>query len=88
MAGCLIFGLLSYFLCTNNKGSGGCAGSPEPSLVTCVISTIISWAGSLIIVEILKFEEYVVSVWGVSKTSANFAFIDDSCWCGLENGFV
>ena len=23
-----------------------CAGSPEPSLVTCVISTIISWAGS------------------------------------------
>ena len=25
---------------------GGCTGSPEPSLVTCVISTIISWAGS------------------------------------------
>ena len=24
----------------------GCAGSPEPSLVTYVISTIISWAGS------------------------------------------
>ena len=24
----------------------GCAGSPEPSLVACVISTIISWAGS------------------------------------------
>ena len=23
----------------------GCAGSPEPSLVACVISTIISWAG-------------------------------------------
>ena len=23
-----------------------CAGSPEPSLVACVISTIISWAGS------------------------------------------
>ena len=26
----------------------GCAGSPEPSLVAYVISTIISWAGSLI----------------------------------------
>ena len=25
---------------------GGCAGSPEPSLVACVINTIISWAGS------------------------------------------
>ena len=25
----------------------GCAGSPEPSLVAYVISTIISWAGSL-----------------------------------------
>ena len=24
----------------------GCAGLPEPSLVACVISTIISWAGS------------------------------------------
>ena len=24
----------------------GCAGSPEPSLVACVISSIISWAGS------------------------------------------
>ena len=24
----------------------GCTGSPEPSLVACVISTIISWAGS------------------------------------------
>ena len=23
-----------------------CTGSPEPSLITCVISTIISWAGS------------------------------------------
>ena len=26
---------------------GGCAGSPEPSLVAYVISTIISWAGSI-----------------------------------------
>ena len=25
-----------------------CAGSPKPSLVACVISTIISWAGSII----------------------------------------
>ena len=28
----------------------GCAGSPEPSLVACVISTIISWAGSFYVV--------------------------------------
>ena len=27
---------------------GGCAGSPEPSLVAYVISTIISWAGSFL----------------------------------------
>ena len=27
----------------------GCAGSPEPSLVAFVISTIISWAGSLLV---------------------------------------
>ena len=28
----------------------GCAGSPEPSLVAYVISTIISWAGSFLLV--------------------------------------
>ena len=28
----------------------GCAGSPEPSLVAFVISTIISWAGSIVVV--------------------------------------
>ena len=34
-----------------------CAGSPEPSLVACVISTIISWAGSFILFVIeLKVE--------------------------------
>ena len=49
---CLIFGrtlcLLSYFICANSEVSGetcGCAGSPEPSLVAYVISTIISLAG-------------------------------------------
>ena len=54
-ARCLMFGrtlrLLPYFMCANSEGSGrlsGCAGSPEPSLVAYVISTIISWAGSLL----------------------------------------
>ena len=52
-ASCLIFGqtlcLFPFFICANGKGSGetgqrlhGCAGSPEPSLVAYVISTIIS----------------------------------------------
>ena len=45
-ARCLIFGrtlrLLPYFMCANSKGSGETA----PSLVACVISTTISWAGS------------------------------------------
>ena len=27
----------------------GCTGSPEPSLVACMISTIISWAGSFVL---------------------------------------
>ena len=36
--------LLPYFMCANSEG--GCADSPEPSLVAYVISTIISWAGS------------------------------------------
>ena len=54
-ARCLIFGrtlpLLSYFMCANSEGSGEyahsrlreCAGSPDPSLVVYVISTIISF---------------------------------------------
>ena len=54
----LIFGqilhLHPYFMCANKDGSGETArmrrliraGSPEPSLVAYVISTIISWAGS------------------------------------------
>ena len=40
--------LLPYFICANRKALARlrrCAGSPEPSLVACVISTIISWAG-------------------------------------------
>ena len=39
---------LGLFMCAISEGSGeirGCAGSPEPSLVAYVISTIISWAG-------------------------------------------
>ena len=44
-ATCLIFGrtlrLLPYFMCANSEGS------PEPPLVVCVISTIISWTGSI-----------------------------------------
>ena len=49
-ARCLNFGrtlrLLPYFMCTNSEGSG--SGSPEPWLGACVISTIISWAGSFL----------------------------------------
>ena len=50
---CLIFGRtlrqLPHFMCANSEGYGKTAqmrGSPEPSLVAYVISTIISWAGS------------------------------------------
>ena len=50
-ARCLIFGwtlhLLPYYMCANNEGSGICAGSPEPWLVPHMLSTIISWAGSI-----------------------------------------
>ena len=34
-----------YFMCADSEG---CAGSLEPSLAAYVISTIISWAGSII----------------------------------------
>ena len=34
----------------------GCTGSPEPSLVACLISTIISWAGSFSLV-LYKYKE-------------------------------
>ena len=37
----------------------GCAGSPEPSLVAYVISTIISWAGSNVF-QIMKSRKYRV----------------------------
>ena len=33
---------------------GGCTGSPESSLVTCVISTVISWAGPTFFSVLLK----------------------------------
>ena len=33
----------------------GCAGSPEPSLVAFVISTIISWAGSFDYASVRQF---------------------------------
>ena len=54
-ASCLNFGrtlrLLPYFMCATTAMAlsrlCGCAGSPEHSLVAYVISTIISWAGSL-----------------------------------------
>ena len=36
----------------------GCAGSPEPSLVAYVISTMISWAGSYIAAIILNLEQF------------------------------
>ena len=46
-AWCLIFGptlrLLPYFMCANTEGL------PKPSLVAYVISTIISWAGSIML---------------------------------------
>ena len=41
---CLIFGWSAKALVRLR----GCAGSPEPSLITYVISTIFSWAGSFI----------------------------------------
>ena len=47
-ARCLIFGqtlrILPFFMCANSKGSG----SAEPLLVAYVISTKISWAGSIL----------------------------------------
>ena len=49
---CLIFGwtlcLLPYFMCISKAlpRLRGWAGSPEPSLIAYVVSTIISWAGS------------------------------------------
>ena len=38
-------------MCAISEGSGGCAVSPEPSLFAYVISTIISCAGSSLIVK-------------------------------------
>ena len=37
----------------------GFAGSPEPSLVTCVISTIISWAGSVCLLIIFTQHKFI-----------------------------
>ena len=34
----------------------GCAGSPEPSLVVCLMNTIISWAGSNIFLYYLRYQ--------------------------------
>ena len=42
--------LLTYFMCANSEGSGKTAQMhrlARASLVACVISTIISWAGSI-----------------------------------------
>ena len=53
-ARCLIFGRPFVYFHTSCVRTAkalvrlrGCAGSPEPSLVACVISAIISWAGSI-----------------------------------------
>ena len=43
----------------------GCAGSPEPSLVAYVISTIISWAGSFILQDLLHMD-CVKRIWYLS----------------------
>ena len=49
----------------------GCAGSPEPSLVAYVISTIISWACSIIAHE-QRIMSYYYSWTDYSKKSFNF----------------
>ena len=43
-------------------GLRGCAGSPSPSLIAYVISTIISWAGSYYVAK-WKHNEHQVYIW-------------------------
>ena len=75
-ARCLIFGqtlrLLPYFISVQTGKAlerlRGYAASPEPSVVACVISTIISWAGS--------FDEGILCFYGetmefIPKSSSN-----------------
>ena len=56
----------------------GCAGSPEPSLVACVISTIIPWAGSNIVKRVKKDQLINLLMmcfagWLYSESSRNYA---------------
>ena len=57
----LIFGrtlrLLPYFMCANNECSSETAhlDCPEPSVVAYVISTIISWAGSILMFGLIYY---------------------------------
>ena len=44
----------------------GCAGSPEPSLVAYVISTIISWTGSILCLVLVN-----LFIWNACKLAIN-----------------
>ena len=50
----------------------GCAGSPEPSLVAYVISTVISWAGSINKLSITTLQEQTNFHCTVTNTQQNF----------------
>ena len=57
----------------------GCPGSPEPSLVAYVISTIISWARFFVVAKILQ----TVSVSWLLGRPLELNHILYTCFCGL-----
>ena len=61
----------------------GCAGSPEPSLVAYVISTVISWAGSIISLAMPAWLH-----WFISKMFWLWMRLDVWTYCSVKKGLV